>query len=355
MDQNRYQIQFEKDKAFLKAFLQGRNYQVALKALGFIERETAGKFRKDGVMPEMHHMVRLALDATQLGLPYQNGLVEPINGKYSMSIEERLITTLLFHDVIEDDKSGTIDRDTIRNLSRLYISESVWLMTKKFRGEKKDKKEYITELGENLISALGKGIDRNDNLEHMIGVFDLPKLIDYVHEAETEHYPMLKRASKLFPEHMREFQIVMYRMKRNIKFINHYITSQKQTAAYQKAIQTLDPNVAKLEAKIVQLNVENEQLAKEKLEINEHLKAAKSSSMESVLKVMKVFGNVSPQHKYLLQQKLCSEFGVSFLEMSKLTSEISEVENGVKQTTNPNSVVRPTLIDDYRKSLASDN
>lgn len=338
MDKHRYQVQFEKDKGYLKAFLQGRNYHVALKALGFIERETAGKFRKDGVMPEMHHMVRLALDATQLGLPFQQG-PEAANGKYSMSIEERLITVLLFHDVIEDDKSGKIDQNTIQNLSRYYIADSVWLMTKKFRGEKKDKKEYITELGENLISALGKGIDRNDNLEHMLGVFDLPKIIDYVHEAETEHYPMLKRASKLFPEHMREFQVVMYRMKRNIKFLKQYITAMQEPV---QPVSNIDEDY------VLGIQARLDQVEKDYAELQAKPVPTGLTATDAIKKVMKLFDNVSPAHQYVLQQKLCVEFGVSFLEMQKINSIAVDVDGHPPQTTTLGVKSGSPLADNYR-------
>lgn len=221
------------------------------------------------------------------------------------------------------------------NLSRGYIADSVWLMTKKFRGEKKDKKEYITELGENLISALGKGIDRNDNLEHMIGVFDLPKIIDYVNEAETEHYPMLKRASKLFPEHMREFQVVMYRMKRNIKFVKQYIATK------QEPVPTVNENY------VLGIQTRLDQVEKDYSELQAKSIPNGLAATDAIKKVMKLFDDVSPAHQYVLQQKLCVEFGVSFLEMQKINSTAVDI-NGHPQTTTVGVKSDSPLVDNYR-------
>src|SRR5712675_628460 len=97
MDKNRYAVQFEKDKTFLKAYLLGRNYYVALRALGYVERLTAGKLRKDGKMPEFHHMVRLSLTVTQL-----KTLTSERDRIHGLSLEEQAITALLLHDAMED-------------------------------------------------------------------------------------------------------------------------------------------------------------------------------------------------------------------------------------------------------------
>lgn len=327
---NRYQVQFEKDKGNLKAFLEGRNYFTALKCMGWLERQTVGKFRKDGVMPEMHHMVRLCHSAIQLGLPSKvepHPLMDP-NVRY-LSLEEKLICTLLLHDAIEDDETYEIDESTIRKLATGAVATPVMLMTKKFRGKKVDKMEYIIKMALDLLAALGKGVDRNDNLEHMIGTFTLEKIISYTDEAEREHLPMLKKASKNFPEHTREFKIVMYRMKQNIRFLRQYIEAASKAedvskvAALEDSVADLtterDMRVSELESayRANQILVDEVACMKEKLG---KMKAEPGSytGMEVLKKVMEVFGDVSPQHKYVLQNKLCREFGISHLEFIAL-------------------------------------
>ena len=171
--------QFEKDSTYLRAFCQGRRYFHALRALGFIQKTTSGKLRKDGKMPEAHHMVRLALNAIQLQL----------------SPEVRT------HGI-----------------------------TKKFRGMKKSQEMYVKELQDDPIACLGKGLDRCDNLEHMLGVFAMEKVESYTLDAKTVFLPMLKDASKLYPEHLASYQIVRYRMKRDIQFLGHYLDLWKTSA-----------------------------------------------------------------------------------------------------------------------------
>ena len=208
--------QFEKDSTYLRAFCQGRRYFHALRALGFIQKTTFGKLRKDGKMPEAHHMVRLALNAIQLQL-------SPEVRTQGITDEEHLITALLYHDCLEDDTTLTLDEGSIAKLSTPAIAASVWRMTKKFRGMKKSQEMYVKELQDDPIACLGKGLDRCDNLEHMLGVFAMDKVESYTLDAKTVFLPMLKDASKLYPEHLASYQIVRYRMKRDIQFLGHYL------------------------------------------------------------------------------------------------------------------------------------
>lgn len=183
-------------------------------------------------MPEAHHMVRLALNAIQLQL---NPEVKTNN----LSDEEHLITALLYHDCLEDDTTAMLDESTIARMSTVEIAATVWRMTKKFRGMKKNPDMYVRDLLDDPIACLGKGLDRCDNLEHMLGVFTLEKVISYTNDAADVFMPLLKNASKLYPEHLASYQVVRYRMKRDIQFLHAHVelwtqlnalTSKKETS-----------------------------------------------------------------------------------------------------------------------------
>ena len=316
---NRYQIQFEKDKTFLKAFLAGRNYNTALKSLGWIERETQGKFRKDGVMPELHHMIRLALAATQLGLPSdvpQNYTTSRSNHP-SISLEEKVVTALLLHDAVEDDVNENLGHIEIAKIcSSGIIAEAVMIMSKKVKGKKKSQEEYISQLSMNLIAALAKGLDRNDNLEHMIGVFPLDKMKSYVQEAKRDHYPMLKKASKNFPEHLRVFQLIMYRMKSIIKQLDEYIKLAEETELLREFNKnsTIPPGLISRE--------------------------------EVIQKVLNIFDGVSPDHFELLKRKLNDEFEIESIKRSDVTESMNDIDEQTSQ-----QMTSTGFFTSYKRSL----
>lgn len=197
-------LQFQREKTALKFFLLGREYHQALKALGFVERYNIG-LRKDGVTPNLHHEVRIAMCITQLK---------------DVSLEELCIIVALLHDVQEDHQIPT---EILRDEFGLQVSEINWKMTKKFAGTVKDKKDYIEMIALDSVASIDKGIDRCDNLEHMVGVFSIDKMEQYAEEAETLFLSMLKKAEKLFPEQQAAYHAISQRMKTAIKVAKNYV------------------------------------------------------------------------------------------------------------------------------------
>lgn len=247
--QLQYSLQFEREKTALKFYLLGKGYHRAIKALGFIEQlefrvPPEERFRKDKVTLSLHHQVRIALSATQL-----KGL--------STEVEELCLVCSLLHDSQEDygidfhELSGKFGND---------VAEACWKLTKKFAGQQKNKEEYVRELSQDLVASMVKGLDRLDNLYHMINVFSINKMDQYSFEAETVFLPMLKTASKLYPELMQAYTDISQKMKRQVGFTKQYV----------KLAQEADKNKTDLEEKISQLKAA-EQLIEEKVLENNDL------------------------------------------------------------------------------------
>ena len=214
-------LQYEREKTALKYYLVGKGYHRAIKALGFIERlefrvKPEDRFRKDGITPSLHHQVRIALSVTQL--PNIAG-IEKLEG-WNISLEEQCIINALLHDCQEDHG---VSRDQIKNEFDVLTEDVNWKLTKKFAGTQKNKEEYIREIALCMIASIVKGLDRLDNLAHMIDVFSINKMEDYAAEAKNVFLPMIKTASKLYPELHLAYTSMALQMKRQIGFTEKYV------------------------------------------------------------------------------------------------------------------------------------
>jgi hypothetical protein len=249
-DRKRFSLQFEREKTALKFYLIGKGYHDAIKALGFIEREEhkiphEERFRKDKRTPSLHHQIRIALSITQL---------KDLDKK----TEQQCIINSLLHDVQED---RGITQEVIEKEFGKITSSINWKLTKKFDGEHKNKQEYIKDISLDKIASLCKGEDRCDNLNHMIGVFSLDKMEDYANEAESVFLPMIKTASKLYPELFQAYTSISLRMKRAIKFARQYVKMSRdwQIFANLKG-ETLELRMTMLENSNDKLFIENREL-----------------------------------------------------------------------------------------------
>lgn len=189
---------YAKKKASLRYRLHGmamadKEWFTPLKALDFAERHHVG-IRKDGVTPAFMHQVEMALYAMTL-LPH---FLFPV----------RVITAILLHDTPEDT---LVTHEEIRDLFGKEVSHDVQLLTKEYKGEKKNIVEYFEEMAFNPVASIGKGIDRINNQSTMAGVFKLAKQIEYCEETRKYFFQMLKTARRLFPEQELAYE--------NIKFV----------------------------------------------------------------------------------------------------------------------------------------
>ena len=117
--------EFEKKLAVVRAFLRGRKFYTALRALEFARPYHSGT-RRDG-SPEFLHQVKLML--------YHMSVVD------SLMFPEEVFATDALHDLCED---YDVDIELIRHKFGNPIADAVWHMTKEYRGVKKSPEAYWT-------------------------------------------------------------------------------------------------------------------------------------------------------------------------------------------------------------------
>ena len=184
--------QYLKSKISLRYWLLGRKYYEALKAMNYAEKFHKGN-RKDG-MPEFSHQIQLV----NLARTFIDQLLYP----------EATLIVLFLHDIPEDyDVSfKEIEKDFGKK-----VADAVYLLSKEYRGEKKETGHYYERLQTCPIASLGKGLDRVHNISTMLGAFSEEKQKKYIEETEIYIIPALKNARRAFPEQEPCYE--------NIKFI----------------------------------------------------------------------------------------------------------------------------------------
>lgn len=193
--------EFLKMKTSLKYWLLGKEYYQAVKALTFAETFHVG-LRKDEVTPEFEHQISMACYARTLS-------------RYFTLPEETFIVILL-HDVKED---YGVSHETFIVKFNESIAKRVDLITKKFRGVKKDNEAYYRDMGDDPVVSLAKGIDRVHNIQTIHEVFSVDKQNAYIKETEELVLPMLKKARNLFPEQENAYENIKLSLKTNISLI----------------------------------------------------------------------------------------------------------------------------------------
>jgi nucleoside 2-deoxyribosyltransferase len=191
---------YEKLTGALAHYMTARGYARALAALDFARGCHRGR-RKDGVTPELQHQVEIALYLTTLK---------------DLPEEEQALTVALLHDVVED---YDIAPEEIERRFGADVARRVWLLTKTYRGEKKDPAAYFDAISRDPIASLVKGADRVHNLQSMVGVFPLDKQREYADEAERLFLPMLKDAERRFPHHGAAYRNIRHMIKSQLTLI----------------------------------------------------------------------------------------------------------------------------------------
>lgn len=189
-------MKFDKDLAFLRSWLLGKEWWAAHAAMEFAHRHHTG-LRKDGETPEFHHQIQIALNARTL-VPF---FIHP----------QETVAVCFLHDVIEDSKD--ISRRDIEREFGEPIATACELLAKKQRNSKKSYVDYFTDLATDPIASVVKGLDRCHNIWTMRGVFDRQKRQDYVDEIDRWFLPMLKAARKRFPQQEPSYQNIAQQLR----------------------------------------------------------------------------------------------------------------------------------------------
>jgi (p)ppGpp synthase/HD superfamily hydrolase len=193
---------FVKRRVALIHYLAGRGYTVAQKAVAFAERHHTG-LRKDGVTPEFQHLLEVALHVCTLR---------------DLAHEEATIAAALLHDVRED---YGVSHGTLVSLFGEQIAHSVACLSKVLDGVKKPYELYFAEMAEDPVASLVKGCDRAHNFQSMPKVFSAAKQASYLDEGEQWFLPMLKTASRNFPEQFMAYQNVRHHLKAQMSLLRH--------------------------------------------------------------------------------------------------------------------------------------
>lgn len=172
---------YAKQRIALRHYVLGRGWYKAAEAMEYAEGYHDG-LRKDGVTPEFSHQTEINLYLWTL-TPH---LLHP---------EETLIVGFL-HDTPEDYGVSIAE---IESLFGGRSAESVWAMTKEYKGVKRAAEEVKRGQENDPIASIVKGADRIHNQSTAVGVFSSTKINEYVDETEEFILPMIKVARRKFP------------------------------------------------------------------------------------------------------------------------------------------------------------
>ena len=195
----------------IRAFLLGKEYYKAVEALEFASQYHTGT-RKDGVTPEFHHQISI--------MHYARTLT-------NLRDEETTLVTCALHDVVED---YDVPIETIRARFGDVTAKAVMLMTKKYRGEKKDTAQYYKDMISDPIASIVKGCDRVHNFQTMPAVFSCAKQVKYMEECEQHILPMLKAARNRFPDQELAYENIKHALKGQIELIRLIVEAKKPKA-----------------------------------------------------------------------------------------------------------------------------
>jgi len=192
---------YEKMKIALRAFLQGRKYYNALRAMDFAENLHTG-VRKDG-QPEFSHQVSQALYAiTMIDL-----LMYP----------EETICVIFLHDTVED--CGVTHKQLVELFGQM-VADATLKMSKVVDGMRIPDDIYYKVLATCPIASIAKGFDRVHNLMSMLGGFKPLKRVSYIEETMEKTVPMLKTGRRSFPEQQPVYENIKFVMTNQIQLYN---------------------------------------------------------------------------------------------------------------------------------------
>lgn len=192
---------YDKMKIALRAFLQGRKFYNALRAMDFAEQRHNG-VRKDG-QPEFSHQVTQALYAiTMVDL---------------LMLPEETICVIFLHDIIEDKY---VTHKELIELFGKTVGDATLKMSKVVDGIRIPDEIYYKILATCPIASVAKGFDRVHNLMTMLGGFKPEKRASYIVETMEKTVPMLKTGRRSFPEQQPVYENIKFVMTNQIQLYN---------------------------------------------------------------------------------------------------------------------------------------
>ena len=189
-----------KSEHAIRYWLLGKGFNRALTAMEFAKKHHSGT-RKDGVTPEFHHQVSIALYIKTLP-----SIVEL----------ENVFCAAFLHDVVEDYNISLVE---IEQLFGINVRDIVQLLSKKVNGFKVSEVDYFHRLSNLPTASIVKGCDRINNFATMQGVFSAEKQKAYIAECREHIMPMLKEARRRFPEQEPAYENIKYMLNMQMQLI----------------------------------------------------------------------------------------------------------------------------------------
>ncbi|PSB01027.1 HD domain-containing protein [Merismopedia glauca] len=186
----------------MRYWLLGKGLYRALNALEYASKLHTG-VRKDGVTREYSHQLSIGHYIRSIST--------------SLTNPEECLATVFLHDVCED---CGIAVEEIEAQFGSTVSEAVWLLTKKYRAEKKPLDRYYGNISQNPIASIVKGADRIHNVQSMLGVFDLSKQQQYIQETQEYILPALKEARRKFPQQEPAYENIKHMLQSQIELLS---------------------------------------------------------------------------------------------------------------------------------------
>ena len=203
--------EFQKQTVFLRGWLQGRGYNVALEAMEFARQHHQGT-RKDNVTPEVAHQTESAIHISTLP-----GLIFP----------EATIAVAFLHDTIEDTP---VSRHEVAGRFGEQIADATWRMTKiDENGDKRDEDMLYQAMAACPIASIGKPVDRLMNQHTMGGVFNQKKMLSYVDFTDERIIPMMKVARRNFPAQYAAYQNIKLGLTTQARLVRSLAVTSEET------------------------------------------------------------------------------------------------------------------------------
>lgn len=191
---------FAKREISLRYWMLGRGYHRAVAAMELGRRYHRGQ-RKDG-SPEFSHQVAIG--------QFVRTLISDLRHP------EETLATIFLHDIREDYGLGDGE---IRGSFGDQVANSVWHLTKVFRGTKRAPADVFEGISGDPIASIVKGADRIHNFSTMLGAFTESKQREYIDEAQTYIIPMLKRARREFPQQEPAYENIKWALTSQMSLI----------------------------------------------------------------------------------------------------------------------------------------
>lgn len=182
-------------------------FLTALNALEYAKNIHIGK-RKDGKTPEFQHQIEI--------VHYLRTLVD------GLMYPGATLAAAFLHDVPED---YDISFEEIEAKFGHQVCEAVKLLTKKYRGEKKEMEYYFEEMARCPIASIIKGADRINNHQTMHPVFTQEKQKSYILETQTYIVPMLKKARHIHVQQEHIYENIKFVLKSQMTMVKHRLDS----------------------------------------------------------------------------------------------------------------------------------